>query len=179
MPRTWQCAGRSCGGKHHSKVTPTLEKGEDNHTYQSKEAPEVDRRQTSALTTGSAHQQNLLRTTQGKHPAVWCYCISSTHLVWLNPSPRHTRTSPLIPQEPDSAHNKTKTAIADDCTRRKKHLSCSSRAHASHIGDTPEASGSGELGTLHSRALLDLFFIRSLLSNAEDIAVYPNIQKQK
>jgi len=42
-----------------------------------------------------------------------------------------------------------------------------------HIGDTPE----GEQGTLHCRALQD-FFIRSLLSRAEDVADFPNTQKQ-
>ena len=43
-----------------------------------------------------------------------------------------------------------------------------------HIGDTLEASDSGEQGTLHSRTPWDLFFIRLLLLRAGDIAVFPN-----
>ena len=48
------------------------------------------------------------------------------------------------------------------------------RAHMTHIGDTPEAPGSGERGTLHCRALQDLFFIRSIL--ARDLADSLNIE---
>ena len=38
--------------------------------------------------------------------------------------------------------------------------------------------GSDEQGTLNCRALQDLFFIKSLLSIAEDVADFPNTQKQ-
>ena len=38
--------------------------------------------------------------------------------------------------------------------------------------------GSGEQGTLHCRALQDLFFTRPLLVRAEDMADLPNTQKQ-
>ena len=41
-----------------------------------------------------------------------------------------------------------------------------------------EAPGPGEQGTLHSRALQDLFFIRPLPSRTGDIADFPNTQKQ-
>ena len=42
----------------------------------------------------------------------------------------------------------------------------------------PEASGLGEEGTLQSRALQDLFFIRPLSSRTGDIADFPNTEKQ-
>ena len=42
------------------------------------------------------------------------------------------------------------------------------------IGDTPEAPGSGEQGTLHCTVLQDLFFIKPLLSILGDIADFPN-----
>ena len=50
------------------------------------------------------------------------------------------------------------------------------KAHTTqeHTGDTPEAPGSGEQGTLHCRALRDLFFIRSAPSRAGDVVDFPN-----
>ena len=57
---------------------------------------------------------------------------------------------------------------------------CSShntRVHATHIGDTPEVPVSGEEGTLHFRALQDLFFIKLLLSRVGDITDFPNTWK--
>lgn len=48
---------------------------------------------------------------------------------------------------------------------------------ATHTGDIPEVSASGELGTLHCRTQ-DLFFIMPLLLGAEDIDHFPNTQKQ-
>ena len=42
-----------------------------------------------------------------------------------------------------------------------------SRMQATHIGDSLEVPGSGEEGTLHCRALQELFFIKSLFSRAE------------
>ena len=56
---------------------------------------------------------------------------------------------------------------------KEKTLSHNSKAHTSHIGDTP-----GEQGILHCRVLQDLFFIRLLLSKAENIADFPSTQKQ-
>ena len=41
-----------------------------------------------------------------------------------------------------------------------------------------EVLGPGEHGTLHCRALLDLFFIRPLPSRTGDIPDFPNIEKQ-
>ena len=49
---------------------------------------------------------------------------------------------------------------------------------SSHIGDTREAPGSCEQGTVHSRALEDLFFIRPLLSSG-DLAIFPNTELDK
>jgi len=46
-------------------------------------------------------------------------------------------------------------------------LSHISRMHTTHIVDAPEVPGSDEQGTLHCRALQDLF-IRPLLSRAGD-----------
>lgn len=47
-----------------------------------------------------------------------------------------------------------------------------------HIGDTPEASGSGKLRTLHYRILQNLFFLKPLLSRGRDIANFPNTKKE-
>ena len=41
---------------------------------------------------------------------------------------------------------------------------------ATHIGDSSEEPGSGEQGILHCGTLQDLFFIKPLLSRAEDTA---------
>ena len=53
-------------------------------------------------------------------------------------------------------------------------LSHNRRARATHIGDSPEASGSGEQGTQHCRTLHDLFFIKPLLSRAGVVADFSN-----
>lgn len=47
-----------------------------------------------------------------------------------------------------------------------------------HMGDTPEVPGSGEQGTLHHRALQNLFFINPLVSRTGDIADFSNTLKQ-
>ena len=39
--------------------------------------------------------------------------------------------------------------------------------------------GSSEQGKLHPRALQDLFFIKPLFSGADDVADFPNTQKQR
>lgn len=44
--------------------------------------------------------------------------------------------------------------------------------------DTPKVPGAGEQVTLYYRVLLDLFFIRPLLSTAGDVANFPNTKKQ-
>ena len=49
----------------------------------------------------------------------------------------------------------------------------------SHIGNILEVTGPSEQGTLHGKALQDLFFIRSLLLRAEDVAGFLAKQKQK
>ena len=56
-------------------------------------------------------------------------------------------------------------------------LSHNRRAQAIRIGDTAEAPGSGEQGTLHCRALQDLVLIRPLHSRAGDVADFPNTKK--
>jgi len=61
---------------------------------------------------------------------------------------------------------------------RQKQLSHNSRAQATHIGETPEAPGSGEQEIMHCRALQNLFFIRPLLPRAGDTADIPNTEKQ-
>lgn len=68
-----------------------------------------------------------------------------------------------------------KGAIVNDCTEGKssKH---NSRAHASHIEDTPKIPRSGEYKTLHDRVLQILFFKRLLLYVGV-LAVLPNTEK--
>lgn len=44
-------------------------------------------------------------------------------------------------------------------------------------GDTPDAPGSSEQGTLHYRALKELYFIRQFLSRARDLSDFPNTKK--
>ena len=53
-------------------------------------------------------------------------------------------------------------------------LSLNTRVHKSHIGDTPEVPGSGELWPLHSKTPQDLFFIRPLLSRVGNVADIAN-----
>ena len=53
-------------------------------------------------------------------------------------------------------------------------LSHNSRVHTKHKADIPEVPGSGEEGTLYCRALMDLFFIRPLLSRAGDVSDFSN-----
>lgn len=51
--------------------------------------------------------------------------------------------------------------------------------HMQHTLETfPEVPGPGEQGTLHNRALSDLFFIRPLPSRTGDVAKFPNTEKQ-
>lgn len=48
-----------------------------------------------------------------------------------------------------------------------------------HIGYSTEGPGSGKQGTLHSRALQDLFFIKSLLSRTEETTDFLNTQRHR
>ena len=57
---------------------------------------------------------------------------------------------------------------------KQMQLSHLSQVHTTHKGDTLEMPGSGEQGTLHCRALQDVFFICPLLSITRDIAGFPN-----
>lgn len=68
-----------------------------------------------------------------------------------------------------------KGAIVNDCTegKRSRH---NSRAHASHIEDTPKIPRSSEYRILHDRVLQNLFFKRLLLYVGV-IAVLPNTEK--
>lgn len=47
---------------------------------------------------------------------------------------------------------------------------------ATHIGDTSDAPGSGEQGTLHYKALQNLFFTRPLLPRAGDVVPFLTIE---
>ena len=49
-----------------------------------------------------------------------------------------------------------------------------SKVWATHIGYSPEVPSSDKQGTLHCKALQDLFFIKPLFSRAEHIADVPN-----
>ena len=58
---------------------------------------------------------------------------------------------------------------------KKKQPRLNIRAYTIHIGDTPEAPGSGEQKTLHCRTLEDLF-IKPFLPKA-DVADFPDTHK--
>ena len=60
---------------------------------------------------------------------------------------------------------------------KTKEVSHNSNAYTAHIVDTPEAPSSGN-GTMHFRALLDLFYIRPLLSIAGGTTDFPTTYKQ-
>ena len=73
----------------------------------------------------------------------------------------------------NTAHNKQRE-LFQTTGLKEKAVQYNTRAHASHIGDIPEVPESDEQGTLHGRALQDLFSIWPLLSRAIDIAVSYN-----
>ena len=82
-------------------------RGKDSHPQQSACGP------GSGLETGiwsdrrpRPPMKDSQGTTQGRCRAVWCYCISGKRLVRLKSSPRHPKTGPLTPQEPNPAQSK-------------------------------------------------------------------------
>ena len=75
----------------------------------------------------------------------------------------------------NTAHNKQRE-LFQTTGLKEKAVQYNTRAHASHIEDTPEVPVFGKQETLHGRALQDCFFIKPLLSSAGDAATFPNIE---
>ena len=71
-----------------------------------------------------------------------------------------------------------KESFCSNCTEGKRGKD-SKAQNMQHTQETiPEASGPGEQGTLHCRALQYLFFIRLLCLSAREIADFPSTHKQ-
>lgn len=115
----WEYASSPDSVQHHSKMTPTLGRGKDNHTYQSKCCPSsgpgadiwCDCRSYSPI---KASQE----TTQGKCPAVLCYCSSGKSQSEMKPksAPDWSTKNEMIKP---FAHRQAKKIIEGDRTEGK------------------------------------------------------------
>ena len=72
----------------------------------------------------------------------------------------------------EQAQPTTGRVSADNCIKRKS--GSSSNTHTRYSTEVPE---SGEVGALHYRSLKELFFIKSLLSRAEDTGDFHSTKK--
>lgn len=106
IPQTWKCTSSPDMGWDHSKVTPVPGRAEDSHTsvLQQSHHWTVDRHLVPPV---KASQE----TTQKKHTAFLCYCISGKHQVWLRLSPRWPQSGPLTTQGENTAHNRQRKPL--------------------------------------------------------------------
>ena len=76
-------------------------------------------------------------------------------------------------QRPNTTHNRQreplqKTGLKDKVSRTQQQI----------LDTLPESPGPGEQGTLHSKILQDLFFIKPLPLRTGDVADFSNTEKQ-
>ena len=133
------------------KVTQAPGRGEDNHTHLFDCGLSSGRGQTSGLTAHPTHQQKCLMIKQGENPEGPTDGLGAG--IWYDYRPYPT-TSPrltsyqLREQTLPSMLTTCKVGHCNQLNRRQMLLSHNRRAHATHIGDSPEVPGSGEQGTV-------------------------------
>lgn len=134
--QTWKCINSLSRGQHHSKVTPALGRGEDNHTHQSHCDPSSGL-EADCWSDYRAHQpkETSQGPTQEKHPAVECYHLWETPgLIQLKP-----KATPDLPT--NSIGTKrcpqlAKRAIEDDWTEGNSGSATTLGAH--NTQETPK-----------------------------------------
>ena len=80
VSQAWHCASSPDSRQYHSKVTPAVGRGEENHTYHSDSDSSSGWGQTSGLTAGPTHPQKLLKGQHWDSTLQSGMTIALTHL---------------------------------------------------------------------------------------------------